>query len=266
MSLSVRFCGAARTVTGSCFLFDTGSGRLLVDCGLFQGPKTLKALNYGAFPFRPADIDAVLLTVLLVGFQAHGTLGRFLADGAKAVRIQGEVIKVDARIRRIDEYSGHADGPELARWIAARRPVRRGVFLDTVAGWRPRRSLPSTGTMTCRSSSSISTIASRRRPTTAHAASSCEGCGGCWRRSTEFGSSGSDLPHQSVCRTLGPCWSYGVAAQAGRWAGTRLSSFLLARDVRNGPRSNGARLIVRIIVHILPSGATTCSRSAKLGT
>ena len=129
MSLTVRFCGAARTVTGSCFLFDTGSGRLLVDCGLFQGPKTLKALNYGAFPFRPADIDAVLLTVLLVGFQAHGTLGRFLADGAKAVRIQGEVIKVDARIRRIDEYSGHADGPELARWIAARRPVRRGVFL-----------------------------------------------------------------------------------------------------------------------------------------
>ena len=75
-------------------------------------------------------------TVLLVGFQAHGTLGRFLADGAKAVRIQGEVIKVAARIRRIDEYSGHADGPELARWIAARRPVRRGVFL--VHGEEPR--------------------------------------------------------------------------------------------------------------------------------
>ena len=68
-------------------------------------------------------------TVLLVGFQAHGTLGRFLEDGAKAVRIQGEEIKVAARIRRIDEYSGHADGPEIARWIAARRPVHRGVFL-----------------------------------------------------------------------------------------------------------------------------------------
>jgi metallo-beta-lactamase family protein len=68
-------------------------------------------------------------TVLLVGFQANGTLGRFLEDGVKAVRIQGEEIKVAARIRRIDEYSGHADGPELARWIAARRPVRRGVFL-----------------------------------------------------------------------------------------------------------------------------------------
>ena len=68
-------------------------------------------------------------TVLLVGFQARGTLGRFLDDGVKAVRIQGEEIKVAARIRRIDEYSGHADGPELSRWIAARRPIRRGLFL-----------------------------------------------------------------------------------------------------------------------------------------
>lgn len=68
-------------------------------------------------------------TVLLAGFQARGTLGRFLADGAKAVRIQGEEIKVAARIRHLDEYSGHADGPELARWIASRRPIQRGVFL-----------------------------------------------------------------------------------------------------------------------------------------
>jgi metallo-beta-lactamase family protein len=68
-------------------------------------------------------------TVLLVGFQAQGTLGRFLADGAKAVRIQGDEIKVSARIRSIDDYSGHADGSELARWIAERRPIQRGLFL-----------------------------------------------------------------------------------------------------------------------------------------
>jgi metallo-beta-lactamase family protein len=68
-------------------------------------------------------------TVLLVGFQAQGTLGRFLVDGAKAVRIQGNEIKVAATIRTIDDYSGHADGSELARWIAARRPIQRGLFL-----------------------------------------------------------------------------------------------------------------------------------------
>jgi metallo-beta-lactamase family protein len=68
-------------------------------------------------------------TVLLVGFQAQGTLGRFLFDRVKKVRIQGEEIKVAARIRYIDDYSGHADGPELARWIAGRHPIHRGLFL-----------------------------------------------------------------------------------------------------------------------------------------
>src|SRR4051794_21388750 len=62
MSLTIRFCGASRTVTGSCYLLETSTGRFLVDCGLFQGQKSLKELNYRASPFRPADIDAVLLT------------------------------------------------------------------------------------------------------------------------------------------------------------------------------------------------------------
>jgi metallo-beta-lactamase family protein len=68
-------------------------------------------------------------TVLLVGFQAQGTLGRILQDGAAAVRIQGDEFKVRARIRSIDLYSGHADGPELADWIGKRLPIRHDVFL-----------------------------------------------------------------------------------------------------------------------------------------
>ncbi|CAN7661444.1 MBL fold metallo-hydrolase [Neorhizobium sp. LjRoot104] len=68
-------------------------------------------------------------TVLLVGYQANGTLGRFLGDGAAAVRIQGDEIAVRASIRKLDVYSGHADGPELAAWIEARKPIRRGIFL-----------------------------------------------------------------------------------------------------------------------------------------
>jgi metallo-beta-lactamase family protein len=68
-------------------------------------------------------------TVLLAGFQAVGTLGRVLADGADHVRILGEDIAVRAHNGRIDDYSGHADGPELQAWLKARLPVNRGVFL-----------------------------------------------------------------------------------------------------------------------------------------
>lgn len=62
MTISLNFCGAAGTVTGSCYLIHHPGGRFLVDCGLFQGSKTLRSLNYGSFPFDPAKIDLVLLT------------------------------------------------------------------------------------------------------------------------------------------------------------------------------------------------------------
>jgi metallo-beta-lactamase family protein len=74
-------------------------------------------------------------TVLFVGFQAKGTLGRILLDGASRVRIMGDEVKVRARTRSLDLYSGHADGPELADWIGNRKPITGDVFL--VHGERP---------------------------------------------------------------------------------------------------------------------------------
>ena len=68
-------------------------------------------------------------TVLLTGYQAEGTLGRLLVEGREEVRIQGETIRVQAQIRQIRDYSGHADAPELAAWLTARGPVAGGVFL-----------------------------------------------------------------------------------------------------------------------------------------
>ena len=68
-------------------------------------------------------------TVLLPGFQAAGTLGRLLAEGAKRVKIQGDDVRVAARIRILDAYSGHADATTLTSWAKARQPVGGKVFL-----------------------------------------------------------------------------------------------------------------------------------------
>ena len=68
-------------------------------------------------------------TVLLTGYQAPGTLGAILEQGAKKVRIQGEEVRVKAHLQSIDIYSGHVDADGLVDWMVARKPVTRGVFL-----------------------------------------------------------------------------------------------------------------------------------------
>lgn len=62
MSLSVSFLGGVGTVTGSKYLLEHDGGRVLVDCGLFQGFKNLRQRNRAPLPVGPRDIDAVILT------------------------------------------------------------------------------------------------------------------------------------------------------------------------------------------------------------
>jgi len=60
--MKLTFLGATGTVTGSKYLVETGSYKVLVDCGLFQGLKELRQKNWEPLPVDPKKIDAVLLT------------------------------------------------------------------------------------------------------------------------------------------------------------------------------------------------------------
>jgi metallo-beta-lactamase family protein len=68
-------------------------------------------------------------TVLFVGYQAPGTLGRLILDGEKTIRLFGEEVASKARVRAIGNYSAHADQKELVAWVKERLPVRAGIFL-----------------------------------------------------------------------------------------------------------------------------------------
>ncbi len=77
--MNLTFLGAARTVTGSKHLLDTGTSKILVDGGLFQGLKELRERNWRDLPIQPSDITAIVLT------HAHldhcGYLPRLVAQG-----------------------------------------------------------------------------------------------------------------------------------------------------------------------------------------
>lgn len=60
--MKLSFLGAAQTVTGSKYLAQTNQHSILIDCGLYQGYKELRLRNWSSLPFKPADLDAVILT------------------------------------------------------------------------------------------------------------------------------------------------------------------------------------------------------------
>jgi metallo-beta-lactamase family protein len=76
-----------------------------------------------------ANISRPESTVLFVGYQASGTLGRQILDGAEEVRILGQYLPVRARIADIDGFSAHADKDELVKWLSGLKSAPRRVFV-----------------------------------------------------------------------------------------------------------------------------------------
>mgnify|MGYP001350413150 CR=1 FL=1 len=79
--MKLTFLGATGTVTGSKYLLEDGSKKILIDCGLFQGLKELRERNWDDLPINPASIDAVILTHAHIDHS--GYLPLFVKNGFK---------------------------------------------------------------------------------------------------------------------------------------------------------------------------------------
>jgi metallo-beta-lactamase family protein len=75
------------------------------------------------------NISNPINTIMFVGYQAEGTLGRLILEGRKEIRIHGQNHQVKARITRINGFSAHADRNELFNWLSKLKKPPRKVFI-----------------------------------------------------------------------------------------------------------------------------------------
>lgn len=75
------------------------------------------------------NISNPINTIMFVGYQAEGTLGRLIINGKKEIRIHGRNHRVKARITRINGFSAHADRNELFAWLSKLKKPPRKVFI-----------------------------------------------------------------------------------------------------------------------------------------
>jgi metallo-beta-lactamase family protein len=136
-SPAVTFWGAARRVAGSMHLLQVNDRRLLLDCGLFQGPRAEARRRNRTFPFAPKDVDAVVLS------HAHidhcGNLPNLVNQGfdgpifcTPATADLSAVMLIDsAKIQ--EEDAAYLNGDPRPR-----RDGQPGVSGSAGAGWPPR--------------------------------------------------------------------------------------------------------------------------------
>jgi metallo-beta-lactamase family protein len=111
-----------KTVEDSKKLNDPHSPSIIISAsGMATGGRVVHHLA-GSLP-NPKN------TVILVGYQAVGTRGRLLLDGAKTLRIHGDQVPVRAEIIAIESFSVHADGDELIEWLGGASQTPDSVFV-----------------------------------------------------------------------------------------------------------------------------------------
>ncbi len=121
--MHITFYGAAQTVTGSCHVVEAANKKIMIDCGLFQGPRLIRERNYLPFSMIPQTVDYLLISHahidhsgMIPKLYKHGFQGRALATGATVDLL--EVMLPD---------SGHIQEMEIER--LNRKAMRAGTKL-----------------------------------------------------------------------------------------------------------------------------------------
>lgn len=120
----IKFPGLTVSVTGAdskMINFDKEPKVILSASGMCEAGRIRHHLKHNLW--RPE------CTILFVGYQSAGTLGRAILDGTKTVKLFGETIEIQAEIKKLDGISGHADKNGLLKWILSFNPKPKKVFV-----------------------------------------------------------------------------------------------------------------------------------------
>jgi len=151
---TLTFCGAAGTVTGSCSMIENGSTRFLVDCGLYQGNKSVKELNIQPFPFDVGEVGFLILThahidhsglvpkLVKAGFdgpiyatQATADLLEFMLPDSASIQESGaERLNRKRRRRGLPEVEPVYEREHAAQALELIRPVEYEAWFEPQQG------------------------------------------------------------------------------------------------------------------------------------
>ncbi|MCG9968058.1 MBL fold metallo-hydrolase [Pelotomaculum terephthalicicum JT] len=122
--MQLQFLGAAGTVTGSCYLLDTANTRIMVDCGMFQGPKEIRERNYGKILAPPGSVDFLLLTHAHIDHS--GLIPKFVRYG-----FRGKIITTAPTVELCEVLlpdSGHIQEMEVERKNRKNRRANKAMI------------------------------------------------------------------------------------------------------------------------------------------